>query len=110
MMCRLIVAEVANKVAGRGEDQRVEREEVRNGLKWNSRRETFDGMIPSSSHWVASATAVSSLQSLESLQKGLGRIWLVLGGDKWQRGEDNEYTSTVPGTGGDGDGDQHNLQ
>lgn len=43
MMCRLIVAEVANKVAGRGEDQRVERIEMRNGLEWNSRRETFDG-------------------------------------------------------------------
>lgn len=33
-----------------------------------------------------------------------------MGGDKWQREEDSEYMSTVPGTGGDGDGDQHNLQ
>lgn len=40
MMCRLIVAEVANKVTGKGEDRRVE---MRNRLEWTSRRETFDG-------------------------------------------------------------------
>lgn len=63
-------------------------------------------MIPGSSHWVASATAVSSSQSSQSSSRDLGRLGCWLGGEGWQRWGDGGVSTTkqqrVPGTGGDG--------